>query len=323
MKAMLTMPDRSLCWTDVPDPIPSEGQVLVEVHSAAMNRADLLQRQGHYPPPAGWPEWMGLEIAGVVKEAPMGSRWQPGDRVCALLGGGGYAEMAVVPEGMVMPIPKGMSFEEAASLPEVYATSYLNLVMEGHMQAGDTVFIPAGASGIASAAIPMAKAMGARVITSVLTEEIAKRIAPLKADVVIVSSAQKTEDVLKREMEAGHPVNVAMDCLSGETLGLCLPYMAEGGRWIVISTLAGTTTEIPLRALLTRDLTVRGSMLRKRSPEEKAQILAGLVRDVWPHLEAGRIRPSIDRIMPITQAEAAHAVMERGENVGKIVLRVR
>ena len=324
MKAMLVDEKKNLVWSDVPDPVIGDEDVLVKIYAAALNRADLLQRQGKYPSPAGCPEWMGLEIAGVIER--VGKRvcnWQVGDRVCALLGGGGYAEYVAVKEDMLMPIPRGLSMVEAAALPEAYATSYLNLFLEGHLEAGQTAFIPAGASGLASVAIPMAKAFGARVITSVLSDEIAERIKPLGADLVINSTTQCVEEILAAEEQRGTPVNVSMDCLSGDTLGKSLPYMARGGYWIVISTLAGIETTVQLRPLLTKGLHLVGSMLRNRTPAFKAYILSELVKNVWPKLEDGTIKPSIWRTLPITEAEAAHAILERGENVGKVVLTVK
>lgn len=327
MKAILIDENKNLVWSKVDKPIPKLNEILIEIHAAALNRADLLQRKGTYPSPKGWPEWMGLEVSGVVTdmgdEAKEKSSFKLGDRVCALLGGGGYAEYVCTPYGMVMPMPKKLSFTEAASLPEAYATSYLNLFYEGHLKKGQTAFIPAGASGLASVAIPMAKAFGARVITSVLSDEIAEKIKPLGADVIINSVTQDVAEILKVEEENGHPVNMAMDCLCGETLGKSLPYMAEGGYWVVISTLAGIETNLLLRPLLTKGLHVVGSMLRKRSSDEKAQLLGELVEKVWPKLESGEIKPSIYKVLPIEQAMEAHAILERGENVGKIVLEVK
>ncbi len=326
MKAILVNENRDLVWSDVPDPKIKDDEVLVKICAAALNRADLLQRQGKYPSPEGCPEWMGLEVAGVIteigKDVPALSDWKIGDRVCALLGGGGYAQFVAVKYDMLMPVPKGLTMEEAAALPEAYATSYLNLFIEGHLEEGQTAFIPAGASGLASVAIPMAKAFGARVITSVLSDEIAEKIKPLGADVVINSTTTAVEEVLRAEEESGHPVNVSMDCLSGETLGKSLPYMARGGYWIVISTLAGIETTVLLRPLLTKGLHLVGSMLRNRTPKFKAYILSELVDKVWCKIESGEIKPSIYKILPIEQAEEAHAILQRGENVGKVVLRV-
>ena len=298
MKAMLVDENKNLVWTDVEDPVIKDDEVLVKIYAAALNRADLLQRQGKYPSPAGCPEWMGLEIAGeIVALGEKVANWKIGDQVCALLGGGGYAEFVAVKYDMLMPIPKGLSMVEAAALPEAYATSYLNLFVEGHLEAGQIAFIPAGASGLASVAIPMAKAFGARVITSVLSDEIAEKIKPLGADVIINSTTQSVEEILKTEEENGTPVSVSMDCLSGETLGKSLPYMAQGGYWIVISTLAGIETNIQLRPLLTKGLHLVGSMLRNRTPAFKAYILSELVEKVWPKIESGEIKPSIYKIL--------------------------
>ena len=326
MKAMLVDGNKNLVWTEVENPKIKADELLIKIHAAALNRADLLQRQGRYPSPPGCPEWMGLEIAGVVveigEEAKAKSNWTIGDKVCALLGGGGYAEYVAVKYDMLMPIPKGLTMAEAAALPEAYATSYLNLFVEGGLKSGQTAFIPAGASGLASVAIPMAKTFGARVITSVLSDEIAEKIKPLGADVIINSTKQDTSEILAAEETAGHPINVAMDCLSGDMLGKSLPYMARGGYWIVISTLAGVETNVQLRPLLTKGLHLVGSMLRNRTPEFKAWLLSELVSKVWCKIEAGEIKPQIYKVLPIEEAERAHAILERGENVGKVVLEV-
>ena len=326
MKAILVDKEKNLVWSEVNDPTVASDEVLVKIEAAALNRADLLQRQGKYPSPKGCPEWMGLEIAGEIIEmgceAQTSSNWKKGDKVCALLGGGGYAQYVSVRYDMLMPVPKGLTVIEAAALPEAYATSYLNLFIEGHLEAGDTAFIPAGASGLASVAIPMAKAFGARVITSVLSDEFAEKVKPLGADLIINSSRESVEDILRAEEERGTPVKVSMDCLCGETLGKSLPYMAEGGCWVVISTLAGTETNIQLRPLLTKGLHLVGSMLRKRTPQFKAALLATLVREVWPKIESGEIKPSIYKVLPIEKAAEAHAILERGENIGKVVLTV-
>lgn len=326
MKATLVDENKNLVWSEVEKPYPKENEILIRVHAAALNRADLLQRNGTYPSPKGWPDWMGLEVSGVIEDmgesAKKESGKKIGDKVCALLGGGGYAEYVCAPYGMVMPMPKNLSFEEAAALPEAYATCYLNLFYEGHLKEGQTAFIPAGASGLASVAIPMAKAFGARVITSVLSDEIASRIENLGADVIINSSKESVSEVLKSEEMNGQPVNVAMDCLCGEALGQCLPYMAEGGYWVIISTLAGTETNIKLRPILTKGLHITGSMLRKRSSDEKANLLSELTAKLWPRLESGEIKPSIYKVLPIEKAAEAHAILEKGENIGKVVLKV-
>ncbi len=325
MKAMVVKDER-LFLEDVEMPNVNDDEIRIKVKAIGINRADLLQKKGTYPSPKGWPEWPGLEVSGIVdamgETAKQKGRFKIGDSVCALLGGGGYAQYVCAPEGMVMPMPENLSFEQAAILPEAYATSYLNLFWEGHLNEGNTAFIPAGASGLASVAIPMAKAFGARVITSVLSDEIAEKIVLLGADVVINSAKNEVSEVLKQEELNGTPVNMSMDCLCGETLGESLPYMAEGGYWVVISTLAGTETKIMLRPLLTKGLHIVGSMLRKRTSEEKALLLAEIVEKVWPKIEKGEMRPSIYKVLPLEDANEALDILERGENIGKVVLRV-
>lgn len=318
MHAITVDEKRSMHWTEVPDPVRGNEEILLEIHAAALNRADLLQRAGKYPPPPGWPEWMGLEAAGVVLSAPAGSRWKAGDRVCALLGGGGYAEKIAVPEKMVLPVPKGLSMTEAATLPEVFATAYLNLVMEAGLKAGETAFIQAGASGLGIAAIQIAKIFGAKVVTTVGSEKKAELVRALGANVVV---NRKTDD-LGRILEE-NPVDVALDCVGGEGLGKHIEKMASGGRWILIATLGGEHAQIALRPILKRGLRLIGSTLRSRTTEKKGEILAGLEARIWPALESGRIRPVIDRIFPVWEAEKAHAVLERGENAGKVVLKIR
>lgn len=327
MKAVLVNEDRSLKWAEVPDPILGQMDCRIQIQAAALNRADLMQREGDYPPPPGCPPWMGLEVAGTIVEMGEGAReassWQTGDRVCALLGGGGYAQYVCTRYDMLMPVPRGCSMEEAAALPEAFATAYLNLFLEGGMQAGDTVLITGGNSGLASVMIPLARAFGARVITTVRTPEKAARIAPLQAHRVIVTSLESLEEALRQEAEAGHPVNVAIDCLGGETMGRCLPFLAHGARWIMIAALAGQRSEIDLKTIYVKNIRIIGSTLRSRTPAFKAELLKKLVKEVWPLVEAGRVRPTIHRILPITQAEAAQEILYRGENVGKVVLQVQ
>ena len=326
MKAVLVMPDRHLCYTDVPDPVLREGEVLVKIHAAALNRADLMQREGNYPPPEGCPEWMGLEISGEIvelsHEAARRSDWKKGDRVCALLGGGGYAEYAAVPYDMLMSIPEGCSMEEAAAMPEAYATAYLNLVIEGNLCPGDTLLMHAGASGLASVLIPMAKTLGARVITTVLSAEIGRSIAHLGADIVVDTSRQSIQEVLREQMEQGNAVDIAIDCLGGSGMGECLPFLSYGARWIMIATLAGDLTQIDMRNIYVKNIRIIGSTLRSKAPKRKAEILASLVKNIWPLVEQGKIKPTVYRILPITKAEEAHDILYRGENVGKVVLRV-
>ncbi len=327
MKAILVNDDKSLRWDNVENPIIKNDEVLVEIHAAALNRADLMQREGDYPPPPGCPEWMGLEIAGVIiemgEEAKEKSNWKIGDKVCALLGGGGYAEYAAVKYDMLMPVPDNCSMVEAAAIPEAFATAYLNLFIEGNIKEGNTLLMNAGASGLASVIIPMAKAFGVRVITTVLTDEIAESIKHLHADRVVVTTKEDISEVLKEELENGNSVDVAIDCLGGEIMGKCIHYLTHGARWIMIAALAGQKTEIDLKNIYVRNVRIIGSTLRSRTPEVKAQILASLVRDVFPKIETGEVKPTIHAVLPITEAEAAHDILYKGQNVGKVVLQVK
>lgn len=327
MKAILVNDDRSLRWDDVPNPVIKSEEVLVEIHAAALNRADLMQREGDYPPPPGCPEWMGLEVAGVIvemgEEAKAKSDWKIGDKVCALLGGGGYAEYVSVKYDMLMPVPEGCSMVEAAAIPEAFATAYLNLFIEGNIKEGNTLLMNAGASGLASVIIPMAKAFGIRVITTVLTDEIAQSIKHLNADRVVVTTKEDISLVLKEELENGHSVDVAIDCLGGEIMGKCIHYLTHGARWIMIAALAGTKTEIDLKNIYVRNVRIIGSTLRSRTPETKAQILSELVEKVFPKIEAGEVKPTIHAVLPMTEAEKAHDILYKGQNVGKVVLTVK
>lgn len=326
MHAVLNGNDGHLHWSEVPDPVIRDDQVLLKVAAAALNRADLLQREGCYPPPPGWPDWFGLEAAGTIvkmgKEAEAEGRWHVGDQVTALLGGGGYAEYVAVPAGMLMPIPKGLSMVEAAALPEVYGAAYLFLFMEGKLQPGETLLMQAGASGLASVVIPMAKAFGARVITTVMNEELAKAIEHLHADRVVDTSRESLKDVMKEELAAGHGVNIAIDCLGGDTVGECLPYMEFDGRWIMIATLAGDPTNVDLRSMYVRGTRLIGTTLRRRTEEAKAKLLSDMVELIWPKVEDETIRPTIFKVFPIEEAEAAQDLMYSGKSAGKIVLTV-
>ena len=327
MKAILVNEDKSLRWDEVPNPEIKPDEVLVKIEAAALNRADLMQREGDYPPPPGCPEWMGLEIAGVIvamgEEAKAKSSWKIGDKVCALLGGGGYAEYVSVKYDMLMPVPAGCTMVEAAAIPEAFATAYLNLFIEGGLKEGNTLLMNAGASGLASVIIPMAKAFGARVITTVLTDEIAASIKHLNADRVVVTTKEDISLVLKEELENGHGVDVAIDCLGGEIMGKCIHYLTHGARWIMIAALAGQKTKIDLKNIYVRNVRIIGSTLRSRTPAVKAQILAELVEKVFPKIESGEVKPTIHAVLPITEAEAAHDILYKGKNVGKVVLTVK
>lgn len=324
MRAIVITDDKKLEMREVEMPVLRAGEVLIKVEAAAVNRADLMQVEGTYPPPPGCPEWPGLEVAGEIAalspEAQKSGRWQVGDRVCALLGGGGYAEYVAVEEGMVMSIPKGLTAVEAAALPEAFATAYLNLFVEGGAKAGQTFLMHAGASGLASVVIPMAKAFGLRVITTVLNDKAEESIQHLGADVIVNTSREDIVDVLAREAAAGHPLNLAIDCLGSEKVGECFPHVAYMCKWIMIATLAGDISPVNMRTMFMKNIRLIGSTLRSKTPAFKSEILAKLEKDIWPLVESGRVRPTIWRVMPITEANEAHALLREGKSAGKVVM---
>ena len=319
MKAMCIDENRNFIWRDVPDPVcHGEFDVKLRVKACALNRADLMQRQGIYAPPEGWPLWPGLECAGEVLEAPAGGRFKPGDLVCALLGGGGYADEVVVPEGMCMPLPKGFEPWEAAGIPEVYATAYLNLKIVGEIKKGETFFINGGEGGLGVACIQLAKhVFGAKVVAQVGSDANGEFCRSIGAGVV----SNRFKDDLVETLKA-NPPDVAIDPVGGPLMGKCFATMNMLGRWISLASMAGPETTIDVNLLWRKNLRLIGSTLRRRSPAEKTQILAGLVREVWPAFEARKFAPFVHKVMPIAEATEAHAILERGENRGKVVLTI-
>lgn len=326
MKAIVICKDRSLAWQEVADPILQEEEVLIKVAYAAVNRADLMQREGNYPPPKGCPEWPGLEVSGTIvkmgKIAAEKSGRKAGDKVCALLGGGGYAEYASVQYDMVMPVPENCSMEEAAALPEAFATAYLNLFLEGGLKKGDILLMHAGASGLASVVIPMAKAFGAYVITTIIDESKREIVAKTGADLIVNTKKEDIVQILREFDAKGTPVNLTIDCLGGEIMGECLPYMGYMSKWIMIATLAGDFTRIDMRKLYVRNVRIVGSTLRSKPPHRKAEILQKLVGEVWEKVSSGEVRPAIYAVLPITEAEKAHALLYGNQSAGKVVLKV-
>lgn len=327
LRAILNGKGGNLLWTQVKKPKIGENDVLLQVYAAGVNRADLLQRAGQYPPPSGWPDWLGLEAAGIVEavgaKVAADGNWHVGDRVCALLGSGGYAEYVAVPEELLMPIPKGLTMVEAAALPEVYGAAYLFLCMEGKLKEGDTLLVQAGASGLASVMIPMAKALGARVITTVMNDELEAKIAHLPADIVVNTSKQSLTDIMKAELEAGCGVDICVDCLGGSTVSECLPCMNFDGRWIMIATLADDFANVNLHSMYARRTHLIGTNLRSRTLAQKKQILAEMTEMLWPKVESGLVRPTIFKVFPIEQAETAHELMRTDKSAGKMVLVVK
>lgn len=316
MKAMILDEKRNFQWADVPDPVRKADEVLIKTAAAAVNRADVMQKDGCYASPPGWPAWCGLEIAGEVLEAPAGAAVKKGDKVCALLGGGGYSEMVTAPAGMVIPIPEGLSMVEASSLPEVWSTVYLNLMQEaGGMKKGDVFYMQAGASGVGLAAIQFAKLMGAEVITTIDSPEKAAFVKKLGADYVLDYRTENVLDVIKE-----HNPTVALDCIGGKLMGECFRHMVFGGRWIMIATMAGAETVIDLETVWRKRIRLIGSTLRSRTPEEKSRILNALKTELWPLFSQRRLISNIHAVFPIRNVDDAHGVMRRCENIGKIVL---
>ena len=313
----MTLDDKlNFKWCETADPIRKNGEILIKVSAAAVNRADLMQKDGCYASPPDWPQWCGLEVSGIAVEVPENCHIRVGDKVCALLGGGGYSEYVTAPAGMVLPVPENVSMEAAAAIPEVWATVYLNLQLEaGGLKPGDTFFVQAGASGVGLAAIQFAKFKGAKVITTVGTDSKAEFVRKLGADIVV---NHKTEDL--RPVLAANPPDVVLDCVGGKIMGENLRQMAFGGRWIMIATLSGGMTEIDLETIWRKRIKLIGSTLRSRTPEEKTAVLQALKNELWQAFSTGKLINNIHATFPIQEVEAAHAILRRAENIGKVVL---
>jgi len=309
-------PAEALKPVKIPVPTPGEGQILVAVKAAGVNRPDIIQRLGFYPPPVGSPDTLGLEIAGTVARAA--GRWREGDRVCALLGGGGYAEYAVCDARHALPIPVGLDFVQAAGLPETVFTVYANVFEHGALKAGETLMIHGATSGIGVAAIQMGKAAGARVIATARGADKAAEAKRLGADIAVDASAEDFEAVAR----AAGGVDVVLDMVAGSYFPKNLEALNTGGRLVHIATLGGMTVELPILKLMQKRLVVTGSTLRPRSADEKARLAAEVERVVWPWIAAGKLRPIIDKVFPLAEAAAAHTHLEAGAHVGKVVLVV-
>jgi NADPH:quinone reductase len=307
----------------VPDPVPGPGQVVLDVAAAGVNRADLLQRQGHYPPPPGAPDTPGLECAGVISAVgPEVAGWRVGDRVAALLDGGGYAERALVPAAQLLAVPDGLDLVGAGSLPEAICTAWSNLVMVGRLAAGETVLVHGGSGGVGTTAIQLARARGARVLTTAGGPERAARCVALGADVAV---DHRAEDVEVRILEAteGRGVGVVLDLLGAAGLAANVRMLATGGRLVVIGLQQGRRGELDLGLLLARRASIHGTTLRSRPLAEKAAIVAEVAAHVWPLVGAGpeaAIRPVVHEVIPLAQAAHAHELLAGGGVFGKLVL---
>lgn len=309
-------PASALKAASVAFPRPDAGEVLIRVRAAGVNRPDIVQRNGFYPPPPGAPETLGLEVAGEVMDAA--GRWKAGDRVCALLGGGGYAEYAVCDARHALPVPDSMSFEEAAGLPETVFTVYANVFEHGALKPGETLLLHGATSGIGTTAIQMAKAAGARVIATARGGDKAKTALALGADIGVDATSQDFADVATRE----GGVDVVLDMVGGDYFAKNLEALKMGGRIVYIAAQAGGEITVPIFRIMQKRAVITGSTLRPRDADEKARLAAEVERVVWPWIAAGKVKPQVDRTFPLAEAAAAHAHLEGGAHVGKVVLTV-
>lgn len=305
-----------LQWAEVSDPVPGPGEVLLDVVAAGVNRADLMQRRGFYPPPEGAPEYPGLEAAGRVAAVGAGvTGWQTGDEACALLLGGGYAERVAVPAGQLLPIPRGLGLVEAAALPEVACTVWSNVFMLAKLRADESFLVHGGAGGIGTMAIQLAKARGARVLCTAGSDEKLERCRELGADVAINYRVQDF-------VSAARPVDVILDNMGAKYLPRNVDALGTGGRLMVIGLQGGRVGELDLGTLLAKRALVHATSLRARPVQEKAEIVASVRENVWPLVESGAVRPIVDRTIPMREAASAHRILEESTHVGKIVLTV-
>lgn len=307
----------ALVLTDGPGPAgPGPGEVRIAVRATAVNRADLLQAAGLYPPPPGASDILGLECAGTVIAAGAGvMQWAPGDAVCALLAGGGYADDVVVDARHCLPLPAGLSFEEGAALPEAFATAWLNLFMEAGLRPGERVLLPAGASGVGTAALQLCRLRGNPCFVTVGSAEKLAACLALGATGGIVRGEQALTDLL-----GGAGVDVILDQVAGSMLEDHLRLLNTDGRLVLIGLMGGRTAPVDLGRMLVKRLRIIGSTLRSRSADDKAALVAALAREVWPAFTDGRLRPVIDRVFALEQAAAAHAHVAANRNTGKVVL---
>ena len=312
-------PAEALKLAEAPRPSPEAGEILIRVAAAGVNRPDIVQREGNYPPPPGASPVLGLEVAGTVEELGADvTQWQVGDRVCALLGGGGYAEFAVVDARHVLPVPASLPLHEAAGLPETVFTVFTNLFERGRLAAGETVLIHGANSGIGVTAIAMAKAAGARVFATARGAAKCEAARALGADLAI----DITQDDFATVARAQGGVDVVLDIIGGDYFARNIDALNEDGRLVQIAALGGQRVEIDLLRFMFKRLTLCASTLRGRSADEKARLTAAIRDKAWPWVEQGKVRIPVDKVFPLADAAAAHAVLEQGQQFGKVVLAV-
>jgi putative PIG3 family NAD(P)H quinone oxidoreductase len=321
MKAIVVEGER-LVWGEAPTPTPGTGEVLIRNHATAINRADLVQRRGGYPAPPGASQILGLECAGVVAEVGEGvTRYRVGDRVCALLAGGGYAQYVAVPAGQVLRVPEGLTFEQAASLPEVFATAYLNLFMEASLEVGERVLLHAGASGVGTAGIQLCNAFGNPCFVTAGSDEKIARCVALGA----VNGTNRHAGSFRErinEWTDGRGVNVILDPVGAGYLADNLRVLATDGRLVIIGLMGGTKAELEIGLMMMKRLRIIGSTLRARSVAAKSRVMDALAQRVWPLIVAGRIQPIIEAVLPIERAEDAHALIASDRTFGKVVMTI-
>jgi putative PIG3 family NAD(P)H quinone oxidoreductase len=309
-----------LRWLEVPDPVAAPGEVVIDVAACGVNRADLLQRRGFYPPPHGAPPYLGLECSGWIRTVSAEvTGWRPGDEVCALLSGGGYAEQVAVPEGQLLPVPANVAVTAAAALPEAVCTVYSNVFQLARLRDGEVLLVHGGASGIGTIAIQLGKAFGARVACTAGSPAKLARCRELGADVTI---DYNSEDFVAATLEAtgGHGADVILDIMGASYLERNMATLATGGRLVIIGHQGGSRAQIDLGVLTAKRASIHATTLRARPASEKAAIVAAVRDNVWPLIDAGRVAAVIDRELPMTQAAQAHRVMAGSEHVGKILL---
>ncbi|GGO43149.1 NAD(P)H-quinone oxidoreductase [Streptomyces lasiicapitis] len=320
----ITIPEpggpEALQWAEVPDPVPGEGEVLIDVAASAVNRADLLQRQGFYDPPPGSSPYPGLECSGrIAALGPGVAGWSVGDEVCALLAGGGYAERVAVPAGQVLPLPDGVDLVTAAALPEVTCTVWSNVFMVAHLHPGETLLAHGGASGIGTMAIQLAKAVGAKVAVTAGGKEKLAVCGELGADVLIDYREQDFVEEIRRATD-GAGADVILDIMGAKYLDRNIQALAVNGRLAIIGMQGGVKSELNIAALLGKRGAITATSLRGRPVSEKSAIVAAVREHVWPLIGAGQVRPVVDRVLPMRDAAAAHRVLEESGHIGKVLL---